>query len=457
MKKTVGLVSTFAPGDSWPQETIDRVLGTHEVVKKTLEEMGYCVKTVTSLCRTMEEMVVTGKELRYMGVEALVLYVGTWTYANCAAALVREVGVPVVIWADATAGTCGLVGGAIARGGMDEFGFHANLVYGPFDDSATREKCRVYLDAACAVSAMKGEKLGFGGGTCMGMVTAVCDPNEVREKFGVEIETFEQMEIIRRADLVSEENVQFFYNWIEKTFGGIVTTRQAMEKQIRLYLAMKEFCTENHYSFVSSKCLPEMANQYTSFCLCHSMMGDAVDAFGKKERMVFGCEADVNAALTMEIFHHLQDGPVMFTDLSQYDYRDQVLTTCNCGSQPTDFARDKKEVIWEKEGVHEHYWKYGGTCPQYVTKEGRVTMARLNRREGRYEMLIVPANTVYFDREKLRETIWERPHAYFELLCDKEQFFDNVRSNHIHVVYGEYEKELKEVCKILGIKAAYLG
>lgn len=455
-KKVIGLVSTFAPGDSWPQETIDRVAATHEVVKAALKDMGYEVEDTGNVNRTMEDMVKAGRELRYRSVQALVLYVGTWTYANCAVALVREAGVPVVIWADAGAGTCGLVGGAIARGGMDEFGFHANLVYGPFDDAATREKCRIYLDAACAVSSMKGEKLGLGGGTCMGMVTAVCDPNVVRDKFGVEIETFEQMEIIARAEKIDDGEAEKFYKWIEESFGGIVTTKEAMMKQIRLYLAMKEFCKENNLSFVSTKCLPEMANQYTSFCLCHSMMGDCEDAFGKKERMVFGCEADINAALTMELLHHLQEGPVMFTDLSQYDYKDCVLTTCNCGSQPTDFARDKKEVIWEREGVHEHYWKYGGTCPQYVTKEGRVTMARLNRKQGEYEMLIVPANAVYFDREKLRETIWERPHAYFELLCDKETFFDEVRSNHIHVVYGEYEKELKEICSILGIRAVCL-
>lgn len=455
-KKRIGLVSTFAPGDSWPEETVRRVAATHQVVKKTLEDMGYEVEEDGEVNRTMEDMVRVGRELRYRNIQALVLYVGTWTYANCAAALVREAGVPVVIWADAAPGTCGLVGGAIARGGMDEFGFHANLVYGPFADPETREACRVYLDAACAVSAMRGEKLGLGGGTCMGMVTAVCDPNAVREIFGVEIETFEQMEIVARAEKVEAEEVEQFYRWVEKTFGGIVTSREAMEKQIRLYLAMKQFCRENHYSFVTAKCLPEMANQYTSFCLCHSMMGDREDAFGEKERMVFGCEADINAALTMELLHHLQEGPVMFTDLSQYDYEERVLTTCNCGSQPTDFARSKKEVIWEREGVHEHYWKYGGCCPQYVTKEGRVTMARLNRKQGRYEMLIVPARAVYFEREKLKETIWERPHAYFELLCKKEAFFSEVRSNHIHVVYGSYEEELKEICRILGLRAVCL-
>lgn len=456
MKKRIGLISTFAPGDSWPQETIDRVSGMHGKVRQVLEGMGFEVVDDGPLHRSMEEMTKAGRELRYRNVQALVIYVGTWTYANCSVAAAREAGVPVIIWGDASPGTCGLVGSAIARGGMEEFGLHANLIYGVLEDEKTLNRCRTLLDAACAVTAMRGQKLGLGGGTCMGMVTAVCDPNEVCEKFGVEIETFEQMEIVALAERIENGRVERFYAWMEDTFGKIVADKKAVYLQIRLYLAMQRYCETKHFDFVTAKCLPEMANYYTSFCLCHSMMGDSQDAFGEKERFVFACEADINAALTMQLLHNLQDGPVLFTDLSQFDFVNNVLVTCNCGSQPTDFARNKKEVWWQREGVYEHDWKYGGACPQYVTREGRVTLARLSRSKGSYEMLIVPAEACYFQREKLRETIWERPHAYFKLLCGQDAFFNHIRSNHIHAVYGDYTEQLKEICRILNIRPVVL-
>lgn len=66
-------------------------------------------------------------------------------------------------------------------------------------------------------------------------------------------------------------------------------------------------------------------------------------------------------------------------------------------------------------------------------------------------MLIVLAEAKKFPREKLKETIWERPHAYFKLLCDRDLFFSSVRSNHIHVAYGDCTEGLVEVCKILDI------
>lgn len=455
-QRKIGLISTMAPGETWAQEVIERVSSTHWRLKAILNELGFEVEDEGPVHRTYEQMTQAGKNLRTKGILALVIYVGTWTYANAAVSAAKEADVPVVIWGDAEPGTCGLVGSAIARGGMAEFGLHANLVYGPFDDASTRAKCKSLLTAACAAMSLRGQKLGLGGGTCMGMVTAVCDPNAVKMKFGVEIDSFEQMLIIQKAQEISDSQAKSFLQWIKDTFGKVIAKDEAMIRQIKLYLALTTFCKENNYDFVTAKCLPEMANFYTSFCLAHSIMGDAKDAYGAKERFVFSCEADINAALTMQIMKYLQDGPVMFTDLTQFDFHSGVLTTCNCGSQPTDFAVNEKDVYWEIEGVHEHYWKFGGTCPQHVTRPGRVTLARLGRNNGKYEMLIAPAEAVMFPREKLRETIWERPHAYFNLLCNRQEFFESVFSNHIHMVYGDYTDELMEVCKVLNIRPVAL-
>ena len=452
-KKTIGLISTMAPDKTWAQEVIERVCSRHGVLKELLTKMGYEVLEEGPIHRSYDEMRDAARLLRAREIQALVIFVGTWTYANAAAAAAMEADVPVVVWGDASPGSCGLVGSTIAMGGMDEMGVHANLVYGAFNDVNTQKRAKMLLDAACAAMALRSAKLGVGGGRCMGMLTAVCDPNEVRKKFGVEIEAFEQMVLIDRAEDIGRDRVEHFSQWLHTTFGKVVAGPDAMDKQIRLYLALKDFCREMGFDFIALKCLPEMANKYTSYCLAHAIMGDAQDDEGKKERFVLACEADLNAALTMQILKNLApESPVLFTDLTEYNFNLDVLTTCNCGSQPTDFARDKKEVFWEREGVHEHYWKYGGACPQHVAKSGRATIARLGRKNGAYELMIAPAQVVEQPRERLRETVWERPHTYIRLLCKKEEFFQHARSNHVHLVYGDYTEELTEVCGILDIK-----
>jgi len=71
-------------------------------------------------------------------------------------------------------------------------------------------------------------------------------------------------------------------------------------------------------------------------------------------------------------------------------------------------------------------------------------------------MLIAPVEVVKMPREKLKETIWERPHAYLKLLCDRDDFFGAVRSNHIHLVYGDWSEQLAEACSIVDIKPVVL-
>jgi L-fucose isomerase len=450
--KIVGLISTMSLDNTWAEEVIQRVSSTHFRVKGIIEDMGYTVLDEGSITRQYKDMEDAGRALRAKKIKVLVIYVGTWTYANCAVAAALQADVPVIIWADAEPGTCGLVGGSIARGGMDEYGIYSHMVYGRFNDEPTLKRLNMLLNAACAAKGLDGTIMGLGGGRSMGMVTAVCDPNKLKKQFGIEVDSFEQLDVINRAELIEESIAIEFLGWMKNTFGKFIAKDEVIIKQIKLYLALKDFCKEKHYDFVAIKCLPELPSIYTTFCLAHAICGDDEDAYGKKERFILSCEADINAAITMQLMLYLTGGPVMFTDLTQYDFASDVLTTCNCGSQPTDFAKCKKDVNWEIEGIHEFKWKYGGCCPQHVGKPGKVTMARLSVNDGKYEMLITSAEAVEMPREKLRETIWERPHTYFKLISDKQKFFDAVRSNHIHVVYGNWEEDLVEACNIMGIK-----
>ena len=455
--RRIGLISTMSPDKTWAQEVVDGVASTHAEVKQLLEDLGYEVLDEAPLLREYVEMMAAGRSLRARGIKALVIMVGSWTYANCSAAAALEAGVPVVIWGDATPGTVGLVGAAITRGGMAELGIHSNLVYGLFDDEETQRKARCLLDAACAATSLRGQRLGYAGGRSMGMLTAVCDPNEVRLKFGVEIDSFEQLEVITRAEAMGDTRARSFLKWMQDTFGRIVAKEDALMKQIKLYLALQEIMAEKEYDFVGVKCLPELPALYTTFCLAHAIMGDAQDDLGPKERVVFACEADLNAALTMQMLKLLQDGPVLFADLLEMDLATEIFTVVNCGSQPTDFATSPADVWWEREGVLEFKWKYGGCSPQAVTRPGLVTLARLSRESGRYRMLIAPAETISVDREKLRELMWERPRSFVKLLCDRDAFLDAVRSNHVHMVFGDWIAELQEICAILDIEPVTIG
>jgi len=452
LKPKVGLITTIAPGDHWPEEIVNKAKLTHNKVKDKLISLGFDVYEYQDLIRDYSEMRKAGKELRYKGIEVLVIYVYTWTYSSNSIAAALETEVPVVIWADATLGNAGITGGAVVKGGMDEVGIYSNLIYGAIDDPETLNELRIYCIAGSTASRLKGQVLGVFGGRCMGMVTAEVDPNQWKINFGIDIDEFEQLEVIERAKNIPEDEATKFLVWMRNTFGKIEAKDEVMLAQIKLYLALKNIIAEKKYDFIAVKCLPELPSIYTTFCLAHAFLNSKFDFYGSKEPFVMACEADLNGALTMQILKHISHQAVMFTDITYYNCNENLLTLCNCGSHPIDHAPTLKDIWWLKEGIREFKWLIGGTCPQFVAKEGIVTMSRLSRIKGKYAMLIVTGEAISQPRERLKETVWERPHAFIRPNSTPQKFIKSIRSNHIHIVYGDYSQELEEVCKILGIE-----
>jgi L-fucose isomerase len=155
----------------------------------------------------------------------------------------------------------------------------------------------------------------------------------------------------------------------------------------------------------------------------------------------------------MQILKHLSGGPVLFADVLHLDVEENMVRLSNCGSHPTELAPNRKQVFWLTEGLKEFTWNIGGACPQYVGKPGSVTLARMGRIDGKYIMLITTGEVMEMPREKLKETNWHHPHMFVKLDCDILEFVKDLRSNHIHMVYGDYSEHLRNICEILEIES----
>jgi L-fucose isomerase len=303
---------------------------------------------------------------------------------------------------------------------------------------------------------MRNTKIGVGGSRCMGMYTAHVDPSELMRRFGVDIDGWEQVDVLRRAESAPAVEVQAMLAWVRKEFGRIEAKAEVLEAQVRMYLALRELIEEKQYDAVCVKCLPELPACHTTFCLPIAILNDRSDHRGPKESVVCGCEADVNGTLTMQLMKTLNGGPVMFTDVLKLHYDQNEIGMANCGSSATDFAKSKKDVYWVKEGLLEFQWKLGACLPQYITREGRVTLARLSRIAGEYVLLITGGQTVEYPREKLKEINPQHPQSYVRLDPSLATFVDNLRCNHIHFVFGDFVEELKTACWALDIRPIVL-
>ena len=449
----VGLIVTMSQDDTWPESIVGKVRGYLPEVREALEGLGFTVVDCGVIARTAAQMTEQGETLRRAGVHVLVIYVGTWTYSNTAVMASIRADVPVVVWANASVETFGIVGGSIVRGALEEVGVKNFMLYGDITDPQTLKKLGSICRGIAGATKLRGMIYGEGGGRSMGMYTARIDPSEWMSRFGVDVDSFDQVDVIRRSREYSDEEAGKFLAWMRGEFGGIEVADEVMIAQIKLYFALREVIAEKNYDFIAVKCLPELPSCYTTFCVAHALLNDrADDGFGGRASFVSACEADANGALTMQILNNVTEDTTMFTDVLYYDYRENMVRMCNCGSQPTDFAASRKNVTWVSEGLREFHWVLGGACPRYVGKPGRVTAARLSRVDRRYVMLITSGEALEMPLEKIKETNSQQPHLFVRLDCPPERFVDSLRSNHIHVVQGDWKDELLVTCKVLDIE-----
>lgn len=453
-KKTrVGLIVTMSLDETWPDSFVERVKSYLPGARKSLKSLGFEVKDMGKIARTASEMAYQGEELRRNNIHVLVIYVGTWTYSSTAVIASMKADVPVIVWANSDIETFGIVGGSIVRGGLDEVGIKTELVYGDFEDKRLLKNLKALCNGIAGATKLRGMIYGEGGSRCMGMYTARIDPSEWMSRFGIDVDGFEQVDIIRRSEKYSDNEAKKFISWMKQEFGGVEPAREVMLAQVKLYFGLREIIKERNYDFVSVKCLPEMPSCYTTFCVAHALLNDTSDdGFGENCSFVSACEADSNGALTMQILNNISGRTTMFTDVLYYDYDENMVRMCNCGSQPTDFAASRKDVTWVTEGLREFDWKIGGACPRYVGKPGKLTMARLSRVDRKYVMLITTGEALDMPLEKINDTNSQQPHVFTRLDCSPENFIKDLRSNHIHVVHGDYKQELIATCKILDIE-----
>ena len=95
--------------------------------------------------------------------------------------------------------------------------------------------------------------------------------------------------------------------------------------------------------------------------------------------------------------------------------------------------------------------------PKEMCIRDSATIARLNRKEGRYRMTIIPADFVTLEEEKMAETTKEWPHVFAKLPFDHQIFLDKFDANHCHAVYGDKVEELKMISEMLDIDVEILG
>lgn len=473
-KPKVGIL-TFGDGRDFLSEPLRPVNEKFtNMLKSRLEGDGFEVVVGDEVIWQNALAEKNGRKMTAEGVDCTIFFYAVWAWPQYTRVAAQFCPKPIVMFSAVNPQYPGLVGMLAAAGSIDQVGIPFHKTFGDIADDAVLGRLRSNILAVSAFNRLKGRTFALIGGRSLGIDTAVADSALWMKKFGVDVDHIDQMELVRRAELhvKSGERVNAAFDYLGKHVRKIHWTKpdavmrltpDLLRRQLGMYYAAVDLAEEFGYDFCGIKGQRELTEHYATADVAEAFLNDEYGPAGEPHApMICSTEADMDAAMTMQIFHYLSGTPVLFADVRHFDAERGIWDLCNSGEHATYFAArsaDPKENLAKTEFRPQgFYFPAGGASVYHIAQPGRVTLARLTRSgdTNEYRMAAVRGEFVRFgdeQDEKLACSIQDNwPHAFARLDCSPETFVSGMHCNHIHGVYGDYVEELRVFCETAGIR-----
>jgi L-fucose isomerase len=464
-------VLTVSDGRAKVHESVEPfALEVQERIVRALASRGHDVHGAPEAVCSNERAVRLARAAAAARPDVVVLNVPVWAFPHFSVLAAKEVDAPVVLLGNIDPQYPGMVGMLAAGGALDQLGCVHGRVWGDVADESVLTRLEAYAAAGRAIRRLKGSTFGRIGGRPMGMYTAVSSGDQWINQFGVDVEEIDQYELVRRAELVDPARARAGREWLERHAAGVHydgrgLTPEILERQVRTYHAMRELIDERRLDFAGIKAQPELTDHVCTMDVTEAFLNDPYDWEGPKPSFVCSTEADMDAALTMQILTCLSDTPVLFADVRHYEAALGLWDLCNSGQHATWFAARSDEPAENLRRVHLYpqsfYFPAGGAAVHHVAAPGEMTFARLTRLRGRYRMQVLRGGFEHLDdataERLMRSTTYEWPHAFARLEAAPEEILARYGSNHIHAVPGNHVAALREVCRFLDVDFDPIG
>lgn len=441
----------------------------HDEAKEYLASLPIELIAFENVARSKRLVDSQVRELKAAQAEALFVHLPCWATPNIVVRAVQAAGLPTVTMTGTSAATHGMVGLFGTAGTLSQLGIEHVRVRDDFGAPVFNERLLPYFRAASTRARLRGRVMGLFGGRSLGIDTGTFDPMQWRSQFGVDVDHIDQLEIVRRAELIDRDRIDKNMKWMSEQFASIAfddgkLTEDKLRFQVACYLANKDINEEKGLDFISVKCMTELSDHYVPQCISAALMPGPYDAEGDKQSCAMSCEADGDGALSMEILKEISGGcATLFADVSHMDTGKGILYLPNCGGMCSWFAGrsgDSRENLKHVE-LRPSVRPGGGAITYFTAAPGPITLARLYRVTGRYRMAIIPGEVVDLDDADRAAFIEARgkhqlPTAFVRVDADLDRFVDEFGSNHISGVAGDWVRELVALCDMLDVDAVVM-
>lgn len=382
--------------------------------------------------------------------DALILCIAGWIPTHAVIKITEQFrNVPMVIWGlcgwmegDRLVTTADQAGTSALKKTMKDLGYTFKFVYDIMGRPSRVEEVLAYCKASVAFNKLRSAKIGQMGYRDMHLYGTLFDGCSLKKTVGTEIECFEMLEVVQRAEKITQKEIDEVITSTVNTWKFLKEADQTViEKGVKYYLAIKQIIDERKYVAVSFKDVDGM-KKLLGFppAMIFMLLADREGIPTIPENDCLGnVTQTIIKALTGQIGAYLEFYE-FFTDGVLAGVPDYV---------PKEVVDGEVTVIPATFGELSQ-----GILNVSSVKSGIITMCRLAYEDGKYVMHMVVGKGE--KPPKWEEAGWTQPApqlpALKVMLADTQEFADKVMAQHYIISYGDNSKIIKEFCKICGIE-----
>jgi L-fucose isomerase-like protein len=291
--------------------------------------------------------------------------------------------------------------------------------------------------------------IGVFGGRGMGQSCGVADPSQWMKVFGVDIDSRDTTELMRKADEITASELNALEPRLRKLFGAAPEKTVVNERSMRLYLALKAVVIKEGFDFYTIQSFPGLGDAYSATCFAQSMMledGWATSTLG-----------DFNTALSVYLVTRLSREPVYYGDLQHIDKKTGEIKIIGDGAVPPSLAGKLGPAGFATHGIPTE-GEAGGLSVRLVCKVGEGALARLGRVDGEFQMTVVPCSIFEPPAETLQSRLAECgipfwPHGFVTAHGDMEALVQSWTNEYACLGYGpDITPAIVDFCELTGVK-----
>ncbi|MBR2354018.1 MAG: hypothetical protein IKA76_05915 [Clostridia bacterium] len=435
---------------------VDVIIRKCAAAEAALKAEGLDLVSVYPVADDYEETQVNDavKALKKESFDALVVCVAGWIPTHAVVKVTEHYRhLPMVLWGlcgwyegDRLVTTADQAGTTGLRATFEGLGYTFKYVYDVIGRKTKSDVVANYCRAAVAAKALLTDKVGMAGYRDMNLYGTLYDGMSLKKTTGVEIETFEMLEIQQRYDALSEEAKRdVVNNRILKWNFTKPANDSAMMMAAGYYLAVKQIADERGYKSISLKDVDGM-KKLCGFPPAPIFMLLSEDGYTTVP------ENDSLGAVTQLMMNRLTGQLAGYLEFYEF-FDNSVLAGVPDFVAADMIDGDTYTVLPAAFGQLNQ-----GILNISKVKTGTLTMSRLVYKDGKYLMHVIPGNGK--NPPKWEECGWDQPAPQLSALeieiPDVENFAQNVACQHYIITFGDNRTLIEDLCSILGIEVRYL-